>query len=109
VRQDGRGGGAVAAGVVGLAGGFLDELGAHVLERVGELDVLGDGDAVIDDRGRAPFLIEGHAVAFGPQGHFYRIGQGGDALFQGVSDVLTENYLFSHISASLASLFICFS
>ena len=36
-----------------LLSGFLDELRAHVLERVFQLDLLGDGDAVLGD-GRAP-------------------------------------------------------
>jgi hypothetical protein len=36
-----------------LDGDFLDELGAHVLEGVLELDLLGDGHAVVGD-GRAP-------------------------------------------------------
>ena len=50
--QDGRGGGAVAGDVVRLRRGLLEHLGAHVLERVLELDLLGDGHAVMGD-GRA--------------------------------------------------------
>ena len=50
--QDGGGGGAVAGDVAGLAGDFLDHLGAHVLVGVFEFDFLGDGDAVLGD-GRA--------------------------------------------------------
>ena len=38
--QDGRGGGAVAGDVAGLLGDGVDELGAHVLERVGQVDLL---------------------------------------------------------------------
>src|SRR5262249_53148044 len=45
--QDGGGGGAVAGHVAGLAGGLFDELGAHVLVGVLQLDLLGDGDAVL--------------------------------------------------------------
>ena len=60
--QHGGGRRAVAGDVVRLAGGFLDELGAQVLVRVVELDVLGDGDAVLGDLGRAPALVE-HGVA----------------------------------------------
>jgi hypothetical protein len=33
-----------------LLGDLLDQLGAHVLVRVLELDLLGDGDAVLGDR-----------------------------------------------------------
>ena len=47
--QDGGGGGAVAGHVAGLLGDGVDELGAHVLERVGQVDFLADGDAVLGD------------------------------------------------------------
>ena len=51
--EHGRGGGAVAGDVVGLRGDFAHHLGAHVLELVVELDLLGDGDAVLGDARRA--------------------------------------------------------
>ena len=60
--EDGGGGGAVAGHVAGLAGGFLDELGAHVLVGVVQLDFLGDGDAVLGDGRAAPALVE-HGIA----------------------------------------------
>ena len=47
--SSGSGGGAVACDVVGLGGNFLHQLCAHVLERVFELDLLGDGHAVVGD------------------------------------------------------------
>ena len=47
--EHGRGRGAVAGGVVGLRGDFAHHLRAHVLELVLELDLLGDGDAVLGD------------------------------------------------------------
>ena len=53
---------AVTGDVVGLLGDFLDELGADLLVGVLELDLLGDGDAVVGDRGGAPLLLE-HDVA----------------------------------------------
>ena len=65
--EDGGGGGAVAGDVAGLAGGFLDELGAHVLVRVVELDVLGDGDAVLGDGRAAPALVEDGVAAARPE------------------------------------------
>ena len=66
--EDGGGGGAVTGDVVGLGGDFLGELGAHVLEGVGELDLLGDGDAVVDDGGRAVLLVEDDVAAAGAEG-----------------------------------------
>ena len=45
-----------------LRGGLLDELGAHVLVRVGQLDLLGHGHAVLGDGRAAPALVD-HGVA----------------------------------------------
>ena len=51
LREHGGGGGAVPGDVGGLGGDFADHLCAHVLERVLQLDLLGDGDAVLGDGG----------------------------------------------------------
>ena len=42
----------------GLGSDFLDHLRAHVLELVLELDLLGDGNAVLGDRGGTEGLVE---------------------------------------------------
>ena len=62
LRQHGGGGGAVAGDVVGLGGHRLDQLGAEVLERILEVDLAGDGDAVVGD-GRAAERLGQHDVA----------------------------------------------
>ena len=77
--EDGGGGGAVAGHVAGLAGGFLDELGAHVLVGVLQLDLLGDGDAVLGDGRAAPALVEDGIAAARPEGGADGPGQLGDA------------------------------
>ena len=51
VSQNGGGGGTVTGDVIGLLGGFLEKLGAHVLERIFEFDFLGDGNAVVGNGG----------------------------------------------------------
>jgi hypothetical protein len=51
LRQHGCSGGAVTGVVGGLGSDFLDHLGAHVLELVLQFDFLGDGHAVLGDRG----------------------------------------------------------
>ena len=61
--EDDRGGRAVAGDVVGLGRDFLEELRAHVLERVVELDVASDRDAVVGDRRRAELLVEDDVAA----------------------------------------------
>ena len=70
-----RGRGAVARDVVGLGGDLLDELGAHVLERVLQLHLLGDGDAVVGDRGGAELLLEHDVAALRPEGDLDRVGE----------------------------------
>jgi hypothetical protein len=57
---------AVAGDVAGLAGDFAHHLRAHVLERIGQLDFLGDRHAVLGDRRRAELLVEDHVAAAGP-------------------------------------------
>ena len=71
--KDGGGGGAVAGDVVGLRRGLLQELGAHVLHGVFEVDFLGDGDAVAADGGGAEFLIEDDVAALGAERHLDRV------------------------------------
>ena len=61
--ENGRGGGAVAGDVAGLAGDFADELGAHVFVRIFELDFLGHGHAVLGDGRAAEFLVEDDVAA----------------------------------------------
>ena len=63
--QNGRGGGAVAGLVIGAGRDFADHLRAHVLELVLELDLLGDGDAVLGDARRAIRLVDDDVAAFG--------------------------------------------
>ena len=91
--QDGGGGGAVAGDVVGLGGDLLAELGAHVLVRVLQLDLLGDGDAVLGDGRGAELLVQHDVAALGPEGHLNRLGDDVDAPFQLFPGVDIENYL----------------
>ena len=83
--QHGGGGGAVAGDVVGLGGGFLEQLRAHVLEWIVELDLLGDGHAVVGDGRRAELLVEGDVAALRAERGLDGVGEGIDALFQGLT------------------------
>ena len=69
LRQHGRGGGAVAGDVVGLGGHRLHQLGTQVLERVFQVDLTGDGDAVVGHRRTAERLGQHHMPAARPQRH----------------------------------------
>ena len=56
---------AVACHVVGLDGCLADELGAHVLDLVFKLDLLGHRDAIVGDERRAVAALAGHVAALG--------------------------------------------
>ena len=85
-----RGGGAVTGDVVRLLGDLLDELGADLLERVVELDLLGDRDAVVGDGGGAPLLLEDHVAALGPERDLDGVGELVHAPLQGPTCLLVE-------------------
>jgi hypothetical protein len=89
--QDGRGGGAVAGVVGGLGRDLLHHLRAHVLELVLELDLLGDGDAVLGDRGRAPALLDHDVAAARAEGDLDGIGEDVDAPTDRGAGALVEN------------------
>ena len=86
----GRGGRAVAGDVVGLGGDLLGQLGAEVLERVVELDLTGDGHAVVGDGRRAPLLVEDDVAALGAERHLDGVGEGVDAALEGSAGMLVE-------------------
>ena len=92
--QHGGGRRAVAGDVVRLAGRFLHELGAQVLERVIELDVLGDGHAVLGDLGRAPALVEHRVAAAGAERAAHGPGQLLDARRQRRPGLVLKHHLF---------------
>src|SRR5690606_25496709 len=77
--QDGGGGGAVAGLVIGLGGDFADQLGAHVLEGVFQLDLLGHRDSVLGRARGAEGLLDDDVAAFRAERDLDRIGQDVDA------------------------------
>ena len=92
--ENGGGGGAVAGGVVGLRGHFAHHLGAHVLEFILELDLLGDGHAVLGDPRRAERLVENDVAALGAQRHLDGVGENVDAAQHLVARVGGKAYVF---------------
>src|SRR3954447_23724830 len=93
--QDHRGGGAVAGDVIGLGRDLLEELRAHVLERVVELDVASDRDAVVGDRRRPELLVEHDVAALRTDSHLHRVGEAIDALLERATSGLVEDELLS--------------
>src|ERR1035441_8629408 len=66
---------AVSGHVVGLLRYFLDKLGADLLPRVLELDLLGDGHAIVGDRGGSPLLLEYHVAALRAESYLHGVGE----------------------------------
>src|SRR6185312_4265570 len=89
-REHGRGGGAVAGRIGRLGGDFAHHLGAHVLELVLELDLLGDGDAVLGDAGSAERLVEHHVAAFRAEGDLHGVVEDVDTAQDAVARVDAE-------------------
>ena len=58
-----------------LRGHLAHHLRAHVLELVGELDLLGDGHAVLGDPRRAEALVEHDVAALRAQRDLHRVGE----------------------------------
>ena len=94
--QDGGGGGAVAGDVRRLRRHDVDELGAHVLERVGQLDLLGDRDAVLGDGRAAERLAEDHVAAGRPERGADGVGQNIDAFEHLAAGGVGEEQLLGH-------------
>ena len=94
--QHGGGGGAVTGDVVGLLGDFLDQLGADLLVGVLELDLLGDGDAVVGDRGGAPLLLEHDVAALGAEGDANGVGELVHPALERPAGILVEGNQLGH-------------
>ena len=88
LREQGGGGGAVAGDVVGLGGDLTHQLRAHVLKRIVQLDLLGDGHTVVGDQGRAELLVEHDVAALGAERDLNGIGQLIDAGFQSLAGLV---------------------
>ncbi len=96
-----RGRGAVAGDVVGLLGDLLDELGADLLVRVVELDLLGDRHAVVRDGGGTPPLLLEHDVAAArAEGHLDRVGERVEATLETTAGLLVESDDLCHVCLS---------
>ena len=103
--ENGGGGGAVAGDVGGLGSDLAHHLGAHVLELVLELDLLGDGDAVLGDAGSAERLLEHDVAALGAERHLDGVGENVDAAQHLLARVLAKLDVFgSHVGILLISL-----
>ncbi len=84
--------------VVLTRGNLTDHLRAHVLELVGKLDFLGDGDAVLGDPGSAEALLDHDVAALRTERDLHGIGENIDAAQHLVARVGGEtDFLGSHV------------
>ena len=98
LRENRRGRRAVAGHVVGLARRLLEKLGAHVLERVLQLDLLGDGHAVAAYLRRTELLVEHYVPAARAKRYAHGVGHLVDAALHGRAGLLAESQLLWHCS-----------
>src|ERR1700694_2227592 len=94
--QHHRGGRAVTGDVVRLARDFLDELRAHVLEGVLQLDLLRNRDAVVRDRRGTELLVEYDVPALGADGNPNGVRDLVDAALQRRTGLGVVCQLFRH-------------
>src|ERR1700742_1984583 len=72
------------------SGFFADQLGTDLLPRVLELDLLGDGHAIVGDRGGSPLLLEYHVPALGAEGYLHGVGKLVHAALEAAPGVLVK-------------------
>ena len=89
--------GAVTGNIVGLRGNFLDKLCPHVLEGVFQLDIAGNGHAIVGDGGSAELLVQHHIAALRPKGDLDCVSQRIDALAQGTTCIFIKQNLLCHL------------
>ena len=90
------GGGAITGLVLGFGGHLQQQLGADVFEGVFELDLLGNGDAIVDHIGGAEFLLQHHIATLGTKGDLDRIGQGIHPALEGGTGRIGEANQLGH-------------
>jgi len=95
--EDRCGRGAVTGHVVGLRRDFLDELSAHVLERIFQFDFLGDRHAVVGDGWCAELLVEHHVATLWSQRHLHCVGELVHAGFEGAACLFVKLQLLCHV------------
>ena len=94
--QQSRGGGAVTGHIIGLGSDLADELCAHILKGILQLDLLGDGHAIVGDQGSAVLLAQNHIAALRSQSYLNGIGQLVNAGLQLLASFLAINDHLCH-------------
>jgi hypothetical protein len=102
--EHGGGGRPVTGHVGGLGSDLSDHLGAHVLERILQLDLLGDGHAVLGDRRGPELLLDDDVAALGAECHLDGVGELVDAVEDALPRLFAIDDCFSsHVRYSFTS------
>jgi len=96
--EHGRGRRTVTGDVVGLLRDLLDQLGADLLVRLLELDLLGDAHTIVGDGGGAPLLLEDDVAALGAEGDLDGVGERVHATLETAPGLLIESNQLRHNS-----------
>eukprot|EP00962_Isochrysis_galbana_P041370 scaffold15176_cov102-Isochrysis_galbana.AAC.4 len=94
--QHARGGGAVPRLLIRLARNLHNQPRADVVPRVLELNVAGDGHAVVDHLGHPERALKHDVPALGPEGHLDRVGHCVDPGQQRCARLVTKRDLGRH-------------
>jgi hypothetical protein len=100
LREHSRGRRAVTGHVLRLGRDFLDELCAHVLVGLGQLDLLGDGHTIVGHGRAAELLVEDDVPAARAEGHLDRIRESVDALLELFASLGIEGNHLGHCGST---------
>src|SRR5690606_19739903 len=92
--QNGGRGGAVTGDVVRLGRDLADHLGAHVLELVLKLDLLGDRHTVLRGAGGTERLLDDDVATLGAERHFHSVREDVYAAHHALTRICSELDLF---------------
>ncbi|MGY3058157.1 hypothetical protein ACVWZD_002402 [Streptomyces sp. TE3672] len=98
--ENGGGGRTVAGDVVRLLGDLLDQLRTDLLVRVLQLDLLGDGNTIVGDRGGAPLLLKDDVATLGAKGDLDGVGELVHAALETAPGLLVERDDLGHVKWS---------
>ena len=87
----------ITGDVVRLRGDFLDELCAHVLKRIFELDVACNRDTIVRDRRSAELLVEDDVAALRSKRYLYGICQCINTAAKCAASFFIKQNLFCHL------------
>src|SRR2546426_6672043 len=96
LRQNGRGGGAIASDVGSLGSDFTHHLRANVLQPIFQFDFFCHGHAVLGNGRRSEFLLNHNIAAFGAESHLHGVGQNINAAENRLPRFLSVYDLFCH-------------